>query len=81
MLSYYFILNEMFKPSTGIEPESPRIRGMLARFALSPPNSTSPAIPVLPSWQPEKVRLIISSGDKIWTQADKAYPCSASKPP
>lgn len=26
-------------------------------------------------------RLIISSGDKIWTQAHKTYPCSASKPP
>ena len=52
--SFYFILNERFKPSTGIEPESPRIRGVLARFVLSPPNPTGPALSVLTSWQPEK---------------------------
>ena len=52
--SFYFILNERFKPSTGIEPESPRIRGVLSRSVLSPPNPTSPALSVLTSWQPEK---------------------------
>lgn len=52
--SFYFILNERFKPSTATEPESPRIRGVLARFVLSPPNPTGPALSVLTSWQPEK---------------------------
>lgn len=52
--SFYFMLNERFKLSTGIEPESPRIRGVLTRFVLSPPNPTSPALSVLTSWQPEK---------------------------
>ena len=68
--SFYFILNERFKQDKGSARQN-------CSFTSKSNRPSSISLDLLAA---RKGRLIISSGGKIWTQ-DKAYLCSASKPP
>ena len=52
---------------------------MLAKFALSPPDPASPALPAARKGRQIIYPLGAQAGGKIWMRGDQAYPCSASE--